>query len=132
MNYATVQDVTTLYRTLTTAEQTKATAYIPIISSALREEAKKVGKDLDGMICDDPDLLNVAKEISVRAVASILSTNISTESGGDISQFSQSALGYSISGTYANPGGGIYFKTSELKRLGLKKQRYGVMELYGN
>lgn len=132
MNYATVQDVTTLYRTLTTAEQTKAAAYIPIISSALREEAKKVGRDLEGMILDDPDLLNVAKEITVRAVASVLSTNISTESGGDISQFSQSALGYSISGTYANPGGGIYFKTSELKRLGLKKQRYGAMEFYGN
>jgi len=132
MNYATVQDVTTLYRTLTTGEQTKATAYIPIISSALREEAKKVGKNLDDMVFDDPDLLNVAKEITVRAVVSALSTNTSTDSGGDISQFSQSAMGYSISGTYANPGGGIYFKTSELKRLGLKRQRYGAMELYGN
>lgn len=130
MNYATVQDVTTLFRSLTTSEQTKAAAYIPIVSSALREEARKVGKNLDNMVFDNPDTLNVAKEITVRAVASAISTK--TTDDGDISQFSQSALGYSVSGTYANPGGGIYFKTSELKRLGLKRQRMGAVEIYGN
>ncbi|HFL5473898.1 TPA: Gp19/Gp15/Gp42 family protein, partial [Streptococcus pyogenes] len=29
------------------------------------------------------------------------------------------------------PGGGLFIKDNELKRLGLKKQRYGGIELYG-
>lgn len=131
MDYATVQDVMDLYRPLSTAEQTKATNLIPIVSAALRSEAKRVGKDLDALCTADADLLAVAKEITVRAVGSVISTDNSSNSG-DLSQFSQSALGYVVSGTYANPGGGIYFKTSELKRLGLKNQRYGVMEIYDN
>jgi len=126
--YATINDVTTLFRPLTSAETAKATALLPIVSAALRKEAKKVGKDLDDMITKDADIGLIAKEITVRAISSVLSTN--TDSG-DISQFSQSAMGYSISGTYSNPGGGIYFKTSELKRLGLKRQKYGALEMYG-
>ena len=35
------------------------------------------------------------------------------------------------SGSYLVPGGGLFIKDSELKRLGLKKQRYGGIELYG-
>lgn len=130
MDYATVQDVMDLYRSLTTDEQAKATKLIPIVSAALRSEAKRVGKDLDALCTADSDLLAVAKEITVRAVGSVISTDNSSGSG-DLSQYSQSALGYVVSGTYANPGGGIYFKTAELKRLGLKNQRYGVMEIYG-
>ena len=46
-NYATVQDVQTLWRTLTVAEQTRAAALIPVVCSSLRGEARKVHKDLD-------------------------------------------------------------------------------------
>ena len=46
---------------------------------------------------------------------------------------SQSALGYSVSGTYAVPGGGIgnAIMDRDLKRLGLKRPRIGAIELYG-
>ena len=47
-----------------------------------------------------------------------------------MTQYSQSALGYSVSGTYLVPGGGIFIKNTELKILGLKNQRYGVIEFY--
>jgi len=50
--------------------------------------------------------------------------------GEPLSQFSQSALGYTVSGTYLTPGGGIFIKNSELQRLGLKRQRYGVIDFY--
>lgn len=44
---------------------------------------------------------------------------------------SQSALGYSVTGTYLIPGGGLFIKKSELSRLGLRRQRVGVMDIYG-
>ena len=46
-------------------------------------------------------------------------------------QFSQSALGYTASGTYLVPGGGLFIKKSELSRLGLKRQRIGVLDIWG-
>ena len=55
----------------------------------------------------------------------------STE-GEPMTQMSESALGYSVSGTYLVPGGGLFIKRSELKRLGLTRQKYGVIEFYGS
>jgi hypothetical protein len=54
--------------------------------------------------------------------------------GEPMSQMSQSALGYSISGTYAIPGGGIAnsIMKNDLKRLGLRKQTMGVINLCQN
>jgi hypothetical protein len=50
-----------------------------------------------------------------------------------MTQESQSALGYTWSGTYAIAGGGIAqaIMRNDLKRLGLKRQNYGVIEYYG-
>lgn len=47
-----------------------------------------------------------------------------------MTQFSESALGYSASGTFLVPGGGLFIKTSELARLGLRRQKYGVIETW--
>lgn len=46
-------------------------------------------------------------------------------------QSAESALGYSFSGTYLVPGGGLFIKKDELKRLGLRTQKYGVIDFYG-
>jgi hypothetical protein len=53
-------------------------------------------------------------------------------SGEPVSQESQSALGYSWSGTYAVPGGGaaMSLMNNERKMLGLKRQKYGAMEIW--
>ena len=48
-----------------------------------------------------------------------------------MTQVTESALGYSVTGTYLTPGGGLFIKKSELARLGLRRQKYGVMDLYG-
>ena len=50
--------------------------------------------------------------------------------GEPLSQMSESALGYTVSGTYLVPGGGLFIKKSELARLGLRRQRIGVREIY--
>lgn len=126
--YATVQDVQDLWRTLSVAEQTRAEKLIPVICSSLRQEAKKVGKDLDELINEDPDLAVTAKSVTVDVVARTLMTSTDQE---PVSQFSQSALGYTVSGTYLVPGGGLFIKKSELARLGLRRQQIGVIDFYG-
>lgn len=127
MNYATVDDVISLFRPLTPAETERTEALIPIICDSLRYEAEKVGKDLDAMVTDNQSLAGVAKSVTVDVVARTLNTSTTAE---PMSQMSQSALGYSVSGTYLVPGGGLFIKKSELARLGLRRQRYGAIELW--
>ncbi len=119
--YATISDINILWkRTINESEEDKAETLINIVSASLRSEAKKVGKDLDKMIEDDPDLLLIAKDITVSVVGRYLDD---TSTGPAMSQMSQSAGGYSVSGTYLVPGGGIFIKKSELARLGLRRQQ---------
>ena len=128
MNYATVDDMNKLWRPLTAQEQERATALLEVVSASLRAEATKVGKNLDDMIESNADLAIVAKSVTVDVVARTLMTSTDQE---PMTQMSQSAGGYSVSGTYLVPGGGLFIKKTELARLGLRRQRIGVMEIYG-
>lgn len=128
-NYATVEDVKRLWKTLTASEQERAEALLPIVCDSLRHEANMVGKDLDKMIKNSPSLLNVTKSVTVDVVARTLMTSTDTE---PMVQFSQSAMGYTTSGTFLIPGGGLFIKESELARLGLRKQKLGVIDIYGD
>ncbi len=128
-SYATITDVITLWRPLTSDEQIRTEALLPIISDELRVRAQAVGRDLDAMIEANLLLANVAKEVVVSAVSRVIRQNTT---GDAMSQESQAGLGYSWSGTYAIPGGGIgnAIFPSDLKRLGLKRQRIGVIDFY--
>lgn len=126
-DFATVEDLNQLWRPLTTEEEKRAEFLLPIVSDSLREEALKVGKDLDQMIKERPSLSSVAKSVTVDVVARTLMTSTNSE---PMSQESQSALGYTWSGTYLVPGGGLFIKNSELARLGLKRQQIGVIDFY--
>ena len=130
-SYATVSDIGTLWRPLTTAEEERAGALLPLVSDALRQAAINVGKDLDAMIEQTPTLESVAKIVTVDVVARVLRQNTT---GDAMSQESQSGLGYSWSGTYAIPGGGIAnaIMNNDLKRLGLLRQQYGTVQLWGS
>lgn len=126
--FATVEDLETLWRSLKFDERKRAEALLTIVSDSLLEEAKKVSKDLDKMVADSPSYSSVVKSVTVDVVARTLMTSTDQE---PMTQMAESAMGYSFSGSYLVPGGGLFIKDSELKRLGLKKQRYGVIELYG-
>ena len=128
MNYATIRDVTALWRKMTDEEQARAERLLSVVSDCLRAEAAKVGKDLDLMINEIDGLEAVARSVTVDVVARTLMTSTSQE---PMTQLTQSAGGYSASGTFLVPGGGLFIKKSELARLGLRRQRYGVMEFYG-
>lgn len=125
-DYATVDDVTRMWRKLTSAEAERAKSLIPVICASLRNEAKKVGKDLDAMLAEDPDLCEVAQSVTVDVVARTLLTSTEDE---PMTQTTESALGYSFSGTYLVPGGGLFIKKTELARLGLKRQKVGMISL---
>lgn len=126
-NYATVNDVITLWRPLSEAETSRCKALLPIVSATLRQEAKKVGKDLEVMIDEDEDLAIVAKSVTVDVVARTLMESTDSE---PMTQFSEAAMGYSVSGSYLVPGGGLFIKKAELARLGLKRQSYGAIDLW--
>lgn len=125
--YATLDDVSKLWRKLTKEEQDRAGALLEVVSDSLRAEADKVGKDLDRMIVLDSRLANVAKSVTVDVVARTLMTATDQE---PMTQFSQTAGPYTASGTFLVPGGGLFIKRSELARLGLRRQRIGVVEIY--
>lgn len=128
-NFAEVQDIIDLWRDVTPQEKKRAEKLLPIISDSLRMEAKKVGKDLDKMLEENTELVNVAKSVTVDVAARTLMTSTDSE---PMTQTTESALGYSVSGTYLVPGGGLFIKKSELARLGLRRQRYGVIDFYGD
>lgn len=127
MAYATISDLTTLWRTMTAAEQTRATELLDTVSARLRVEANKVGKDLDALIEADVDLASVAKSVTCDIVARTMMTATDQE---PMTQFSESAGGYSVSGTFLVPGGGLFIKKSELASLGIRRQHFGGLELY--
>lgn len=127
MDFATITDLENLWRPLKDSEFNRATDLLKVVSDSLRIEADKVGKDLDVMITDKPALTTVAKSVVVDIVARTLMTSTDQE---PMTQMTQSALGYSMQGSFLVPGGGLFIKKSELARLGLRKQRYGVIEPY--
>lgn len=128
-DFATIEDINTIWRELKSDEVERAKMLLSIVSDSLREEADKVGKNLDRMIEEKPPYFkNVVKSVTVDIVARTLMTSTDQE---PMTQTTESALGYSFSGSYLVPGGGLFIKNSELSRLGLKKQRYGVIDFYG-
>lgn len=127
--FVTIEDVEALFRDLTVEEKKKAERLLSIVSDCFRQEAKKVGKNLDEMIEKQEVYENVVKSVCVDVIARNLMTSTNSE---PMEQMSQSALGYSVSGTFLVPGGGLFIKKSELARLGLKRQRMGMIEMYGN
>ena len=126
-NFATVEDVENLWRVLKPTERERAQNLLETVSDSLRVEANKVGKDLDAMVAESVSYANVAKSVTVDVVARTLMTATDQE---PMTQVTESALGYSYSGSFLVPGGGLFIKDSELRRLGFKRPRYGVMNLY--
>ena len=122
--FATVDDIQTLWRPLTAEEQSRAEALLPLVSDEIRVLGKNVGRDIDEAIELDPTYGSVVKIVTVDVVSRILRQ--STQ-GDAMTQESQSALGYSWSGSYAVPGGGIAnaIMINDLKKLGLLKQQIG-------
>lgn len=128
--YVTTQEVEAISgRHFSEDEESRVDTLLPLVSDLLRNEAAKVGKNLDVMV-EDAAYLSVVKLVTTDVV--IRAMRQSTE-GEPMSQESQSAGGYSWSGTYSIPGGGIAnaVMRNDLKRLGLLSQRAKAVYMYG-
>lgn len=127
MAYLSIDELMTLWRPLKQDEMERARALIDKVEANLKVEAKRVNKDIDELV-KDKDYLDLYKSIVCDIVARNLMTSTDQE---PMVQSSESALGYSFSGTFLVPGGGLFIKKDELKRLGLRTQKYGVIDFYG-
>ena len=128
-SYATLQDVISISgAAYTEAEQSRINTLLPLIADLIKTEGAKVGKDVDKMIAD-PAYSSVVKLVTVDVVTRVLRQSTT---GEPMAQESQSALGYSWSGTYAVPGGGVTMSLmeNEKRTLGFKTQRYGSITLW--
>ena len=127
--YASVEDYEKVYNTALNNDQHKRLLMlIELASSLLREEANKRNMNLSAVISSSDDKANVAKMVVLACVHRVMSKDDNQDM--PLEQFSQSALGYTFSGTYVNPGDDLYYLRNELKRMGIIKQRYGAMEIY--
>jgi len=129
-NFATLADVQSLTgKDYTAKEQERILTLLPLVSDALRYEAEKVGKDMDTMVAASASYASVVRLVTVDVVARAMRQS---QDGDPMTQESQGALGYTWSGTYAIPGGGISgaIMRNDLKRLGLRRQRIGTVELW--
>ena len=129
-DFATVQDIIDRYRPLLSAEQTRAAVLLSDVSNHIRFEASRENKDYDALVAADSNRASVAKQVTVDVVYRILRQSMD---GDPMTQESQAANGYSWSGTFAIPGGGIAnaFLRKDWAALGLHTQKYGVIEWYG-
>ncbi len=126
--FATVEDVALLWRPLTSDETTRAAALLALISDMLRQAGKQVGVHLDERKVLDPTYASVLKGRTVDIVGRAIRQ---ATTGDTMTQESQSAMGYSWSGTYAIPGGGIgnCIMYSDLRALGLEQQTMEAIDL---
>lgn len=129
-SFATLEDVLNITgKSYSDGEMERIETLLDLISDTLRVYANNQGKDMDAMTEASEAYASVAKltvaDIVVRAMRQSVD-------GEPLSQESQGALGYTWSGTYAIPGGGVAgaIMRNDLKRLGLRRQQYGVMELW--
>lgn len=127
-NFATTDDLIQRWRPLTADEIAQADILLSDVSNALRVFAFDHNFDFDQMVKDLPARGELAKAVTCDIVRREMQS-LSDESPA-MSQMSQSALGYSVSGTFLSPGGGLFIKNAELKMLGLLKQKAKGVDLY--
>lgn len=126
--YASAQDIIDYGRALTQEELTVCDKLLPAISAQLRLEADRRGYDLDSMATASEDTAAAAKTVAVQVAIRYLNQGTTDIA---MSNVSQAAGGYSVSGTYLVPGGGIFIKRAELASLGILRQRFGGIDIYG-
>lgn len=128
MDYATISDLENLWRTMTETEKTKAEQLISEASSRIRLKAKAQGKNFDDLYTADEDIKAVVTGLVCTVVKNAM--NVSTDNEA-MTQESQSAGGYTWSGTFFNPSGGIKFTKADWKSIGLGQQTFGGLDIYG-
>lgn len=114
--YAEISDIT-LFRTLTPQEQTIAESLLDTASAQLRVIGKKYGVDIEEKTAADEDFKLVVKNTVIQAVLRALAQcgEQAAQQGAAVQQATQSAMGYSASVTFVNPGLLRFYKKIPLR-----------------
>lgn len=126
--YATKDDVIKYRGPQDTKVLELVDAHLEGCSTRLRLFGKSQGVDVDALVDADEDVALVVAERVVDSVMSKLNSNQGNEPL--MSQFSQAAGGYSISGTFVNIGGDYYFPKRFLRDIGILHQKVGTIEVF--
>lgn len=129
--YAAVADITAL-KPLSAQEQEQAGVLLQYASDRLRVIGAKYGTDIDAQIAEDPDYGSAVKFTVINTVINALGRLSVSAGESAASQATQSGLGYSMTLTYSNAGSVLWFGKNDLKDLGLLRQKYGALDLYGS
>ncbi len=124
-----VNDLISRWRSLSNDEIAKANVMLPDCENALHVFAHDRGMDLDVMLAEYAPRADLYTAIVCDIVRREMTANADEPA---MSQYSQSVNGYNVQGTFLSPGGGLFIKNSELKMLGLLRQRARKVELYGD
>lgn len=128
--YATADDVAAIYRDLTAQEIARCDKILPLLSDMIRAEYYSATRgDYDAYIDNTPGMESTVKLVICDVCYRFIRTNLQ---GDSYSQEQQGGLGYTWSGTYAVPGGGIAnaFLERDWKRLKVHVPRVRSLE-YG-
>ena len=111
------------------AQLERAEALLPLVSDLIRSEGARAGVDVDAKVIGDEAYSGVVKLVTCDVIIRVMRQSTT---GAPMTQVSQSALGYTWSGTYAIPSGGVAMSlmTNERKMLGFRRQTYGVIETW--
>lgn len=127
--YATTDHLADLWgKNLTAAEMDRAETLLAAASAQLYTYAAQRGKDLDDMVEKDEYMAANARMAVCNAVMRVMRSGME---GLMASQVTESANGYSVGFTPVNSSGDTYFTKEELKWLGLNRQTYGGLDIYG-
>ena len=129
--YATVADIQQL-RPLSEQEQQQAGVLLQYASDRLRVIGTKYGVNIDALVSADDSYASSVKITVINTVLNAIGRlSASTAGEAAASQATQSGLGYSMTLTYANAGAVLWFGKNDLKDLGLLRQKYGALDIYG-
>lgn len=110
MDYATVDDLESAWRTLTEVEQSRAVKLLEYASQRIRDRVPGIDDALDDGTVD-----RISAEMVTVAMVKRAMLNVETEG---VTQTSEGAGPFNHSQTYANPQGNLYITDEEIRDLG--------------
>lgn len=125
--FATIEDVESRFRALDDHEKTRAAQLLADASVMLAHALTRAGVSWQEARNEPGDILGtainmVAASMAVRAMKSPVDMPALT-------QYSQGAVGYTESMTYANPNGDLYMTAKERELLGIGRARCGSIRV---
>lgn len=115
-SYATVEELSTFWRTIEESETDRAEELLALASSRLRLYAFNADKDLDFEMAKNEDYKSAVKWVVMEAVKRSMNTPTDVP---PVDSYSQTAGPYSENYKFTNPSGDLWFRKAELQSLGL-------------